>query len=185
MAAHQAPPSLIFSRQEHWSGLPFPSPMHESEKWKWSCSVMSDPKWPHGLQPTRLLHPWDFPARVPEWVAIAFSPFVYEWMPNYCWWEENINEGHLAWLPCRCLEPSFLILLAVSFFDTAAYTSFWFNVCRGYCWLKLGPHILLGYLCLGPIILFLVWKIIPPPTVEAKRNLFPSKEVSGDAVSLA
>ena len=29
---HQAPPSLGFSRQEHWSGLPFPSPMHESEK---------------------------------------------------------------------------------------------------------------------------------------------------------
>ena len=32
MAAHQAPPPLAFSRQEHWSGLPFPSPMHESEK---------------------------------------------------------------------------------------------------------------------------------------------------------
>ena len=31
-AAHEAPPSLGFSRQEHWSGLPFPSPMHESEK---------------------------------------------------------------------------------------------------------------------------------------------------------
>ena len=31
-AAHQAPPSLGFSRQEHWSGLLFPSPMHESEK---------------------------------------------------------------------------------------------------------------------------------------------------------
>ena len=26
------PPSLGFTRQEHWSGLPFPSPMHESEK---------------------------------------------------------------------------------------------------------------------------------------------------------
>ena len=25
-------PSLGFSRQEHWSGLPFPSPVHESEK---------------------------------------------------------------------------------------------------------------------------------------------------------
>ena len=25
-------PSLGFSRQEHWSGFPFPSPMHESEK---------------------------------------------------------------------------------------------------------------------------------------------------------
>ena len=31
-AAHQAPLSLGFSRQEHWSGLPFPSPMQESEK---------------------------------------------------------------------------------------------------------------------------------------------------------
>ena len=31
-AAHQASPSLGFSRQEHWGGLPFPSPVHESEK---------------------------------------------------------------------------------------------------------------------------------------------------------
>ena len=28
---HQVALSLGFSRQEHWSGLPFPSPMHESE----------------------------------------------------------------------------------------------------------------------------------------------------------
>ena len=63
MAAHQAPLSLGFSRQEHWSGLPFPSPMHESEKWKWRRSVVSDSSRPHGLQPTRLLHPWDFPGK--------------------------------------------------------------------------------------------------------------------------
>ena len=56
-------PSLGFSRQEGWSGLPFPSPTHESEKWKWSCSVVSNPQWPHGLQPSRLLHPWDFPGK--------------------------------------------------------------------------------------------------------------------------
>ena len=31
-AAYQASPSMGFSRQEHWSGLPFPSPMHESGK---------------------------------------------------------------------------------------------------------------------------------------------------------
>ena len=31
-AAHQAPPSLGLSRQEHWSGLPFPSPIPESKK---------------------------------------------------------------------------------------------------------------------------------------------------------
>ena len=63
MAARQAPPSLGFSRKEHWSGLPFPSPVHESEKWKWSCSVMSDSSQPHGLQTTRLLRPWDFPGK--------------------------------------------------------------------------------------------------------------------------
>ena len=33
-ATHQPPLSLGFSRQEHWSGLPFPSPMNESEKSK-------------------------------------------------------------------------------------------------------------------------------------------------------
>ena len=33
-AAHQAPLSLGFSRQEYWSGLSFPSPMYESEKSK-------------------------------------------------------------------------------------------------------------------------------------------------------
>ena len=60
MAAHQALPPLGFSRQEPWSGLPFPSPMHESEKGKWSHSVVSDSSRPHGLQPTRLLCPWDF-----------------------------------------------------------------------------------------------------------------------------
>ena len=50
--AYQAPPSLGFSRQEHWSGLPFPSPMHESEKWKWSRSVESDSAipWTAGYQ---------------------------------------------------------------------------------------------------------------------------------------
>ena len=62
-AAYQAPLSLGFSRQEHWSGLPLPSPMQENEKWKWSRSVVSDSLRPHGLQPTRLLHPWDFPGK--------------------------------------------------------------------------------------------------------------------------
>ena len=63
MAAHQAPPSLGFIRQEHWSGLPFPSPMHESKNWKWSHWVVSNSQRPHGLQPTRLLYPWNFPGK--------------------------------------------------------------------------------------------------------------------------
>ena len=37
--------------------------MHESQKWKWSRSVVSDSSRPHGLQPTRLLRPWDSPGK--------------------------------------------------------------------------------------------------------------------------
>ena len=44
MAAHQAPLSLGFSRQEHWSGLPFPSPMLESEsEVAQSCPTLAIP----------------------------------------------------------------------------------------------------------------------------------------------
>ena len=32
----------------------------ERHSWKWSRSVVSDTLWPHGLQTTRLLCPWDF-----------------------------------------------------------------------------------------------------------------------------
>ena len=37
--------------------------MQENDKWKWSHSVVSDSSWPHGLQPTRFLGPWDFPGK--------------------------------------------------------------------------------------------------------------------------
>ena len=39
-AAYQTPPFMGFSRQEYRRGLPLPSPMHESEKWKRSRSVV-------------------------------------------------------------------------------------------------------------------------------------------------
>ena len=68
-AAHQAPPSLGFSRQEHWSGLPLPSPGQESEKRKWSRSVVSGSVWSHRQQPTRLLRPWDF-SRQEYWSGV-------------------------------------------------------------------------------------------------------------------
>ena len=60
MAAQQAPPSLGSSRQEHWSGLPFPSPMHESEKWKWSHVRLLATPWTTAHQ---ALRPWDFPGK--------------------------------------------------------------------------------------------------------------------------
>ena len=51
----------IFSRQECWSGLPFPSPsainnvLHRL--------VVSNYSRPHRLYPTRLLSPWSFPGK--------------------------------------------------------------------------------------------------------------------------
>ena len=72
-AAHQAPPSLGFSRQKHWSGLPFPSPMQESEKWKWSHWVVSNSQDPMDCNlPGSSVH-GIFQARVLEWGAVAFS----------------------------------------------------------------------------------------------------------------
>ena len=78
MAAHQTPPSLGFSRQEHWSGSPFPSPMRESEVAQ-SCPTLSDPtdcsllgSSIHGI----------FQARVLEWDAIAFSRNDAVWLQS-------------------------------------------------------------------------------------------------------
>ena len=43
--------------------MPLPPPVHESEKWKGSRSAVSDSSRPRGLQPTRLLRPWDSPGK--------------------------------------------------------------------------------------------------------------------------
>ena len=91
-----ATPSLGFSRQEHWSGLPFPSPMHKSEKWKRSRSVMSDSSRPRGLQPTGSSVHGMFQARVLEWGVIAFSVSLalgksFIWLPSLEFLDCHIN----------------------------------------------------------------------------------------------
>ena len=63
-AAHQAPLSLGFFRQECWSGVPLPSPMHEREKWKWSRSVVSD-----------FMNPWTAAYQAPP--SMGFSRQEY------------------------------------------------------------------------------------------------------------
>ena len=71
MGAHQAPLTLGFSRQEHWSGLPFPSPTHESEsEAAQSCPTLHDPR-DCSLPGSPI--PGILQARVLEWGAIAFS----------------------------------------------------------------------------------------------------------------
>ena len=50
-------PGILQARTLEWVTISF------SNAWKWSCSVVSDSLQPHGLQPTRLLHPWDSPGK--------------------------------------------------------------------------------------------------------------------------
>ena len=69
-------PSLGFSRQEPWSGLPFPSPMHACMLSRLSRVRLCDPKdsSPPGSSVHRIL--W---ARILEWVAISFSTWNMRW----------------------------------------------------------------------------------------------------------
>ena len=73
--ACQAPPSMGFSRQEHWTGLPFPSPVIKHE-WSernevaQSCPTLGNPM--DDSLPGSSVH-GIFQARVLEWVAISFS----------------------------------------------------------------------------------------------------------------
>ena len=100
--AHQAPPSLGFSRQQSWSGLPFPSPMHESEVAQ-SCPTPSDPmdcSLPgssiHGIRQARIL----------EWVAIASSKKCqrksFSQKENETRWKKW-NEKYQKWQLLKCI----------------------------------------------------------------------------------
>ena len=76
MAAYQAPPSMGFSRQEYWSGVPLLSPFQESAaaaaaaKSLQSCLTLCDLMdcSPPGSSVHGILQ-----ARTLEWVAISFS----------------------------------------------------------------------------------------------------------------
>ena len=104
-AAFQAPPSMGFSRQEYWSGVPLPSPILSARKWQgrsyqfalWayvrtqslqSCLTFCNPilysppgSSVHGISQGRVL----------EWVALLQGIFLIQ--------ESN---SHLLWLlHCR------------------------------------------------------------------------------------
>ena len=96
-AAYQAPPSMEFSRQEYWSGLPFPSPvifltqglnpyLPHCRQMLYSLSRQESPKVKvkvAQLCPT-LCHPTDYPVygilqvRILEWVAYLFSSGFFQ-----------------------------------------------------------------------------------------------------------
>ena len=69
-------PGILQARTLEWVAISF------SNAWKWSHSVMSDSSRPHGLQPTRLLRPWDF-SRQEYWNELPL-PSLCVWINIYC-----------------------------------------------------------------------------------------------------
>ena len=125
MAAHQALLSLGFSRQEHWSGLPFPSPMHESEsEVPQSCPTLSNPM--ECSPPGSSVH-GIFQARVLEWSTIAFSDVcvciyiythTYTYIYIYIWYET-------AW---EILILTEYIMVIISYSGTSLVEK-WLRIC--------------------------------------------------------
>ena len=115
-AAHQAPPSLGFSRQEHWSGLPFPSPRHESEVTQ-SGPTLSDPM--DCSPPGSSIH-GIFQARVQECGAIAFSAMVAYEMPKLHNTSNQLPPGAkrgeevVSWVQIHVCLTSFVLSLYLS-----------------------------------------------------------------------
>ena len=75
-----------FSRQEYWSGLPFPSPMHERKSESEVVQLYPTLRDPRDCSlPGSSAH-GIFQARVLEWGTIAFSikqprrPLMYGWI---------------------------------------------------------------------------------------------------------
>ena len=76
-------PGILQARTVEWVAISF------SNAWKWKVKVKSlsrvRPQRPHGLQPSRLLHPWDFPGRSP---GVGCTPVT-----TIVWPQVNSREG--------------------------------------------------------------------------------------------
>ena len=93
MAAHQAPPSLGFSRQKHWSGLPFSF----SNAWKWKVKVKSLSR----VQP--FATPWTVAHQAPPSMGF-FRQEYWSGLPfpspgSLAGKESSCNEGYLGSIP--------------------------------------------------------------------------------------
>ena len=101
-------PGVLQARTLEWVAISFSNAW--SEKWKWSRSVVSNSSWPHGLQPTRLLHPWDFPGKstgvgghcLLHWVPTLLYSSIIEHCHTH---KSSIELGSArVELQCSCLE---------------------------------------------------------------------------------
>ena len=65
-AAHQASPSMGLSRQEHWSGLPFPSPWLQCRRPQFG-SLVRKTRWRREKLPTPVFYPAEFHRLYSPW----------------------------------------------------------------------------------------------------------------------
>ena len=83
--AHQAPPSMGFSRQEYWSGLPFPSP-----------GYLPNP----GIEPRSPTLHADALTSEPPGKPIVNIVYGFYWIGSFggIWYRRNCSHDH----SCRC-----------------------------------------------------------------------------------
>ena len=81
-------------QEEHWSELPLPSPVHETEKWKSSRSVVSDSSQPSGLFTT---------VAYQALLSVGFSKQAY-WSGNMTWLILKNNIWFIAHILLSCLD---------------------------------------------------------------------------------
>ena len=99
-AARQAPLSMDFSRQEHWNGLPFPSPSSAFSKtslniWKFTVHVLLKP----GLENFEhyFTSGWDECNCVVVWAFFGIA-FLWEWNENWLFPVDFFQSYGHCWL---------------------------------------------------------------------------------------
>ena len=127
-------PGILQARTLEWVAIAFSNAW--KWKWKWSCSVMSNSSRPHGLQPTRLLHSWDFPGKstgVGCHCLLRLHPLnvVYEPMevglPNW----GMILKGPINWaLAYPSHSPRTVLLIKFSSVQFSSFTQSCLTLCN-------------------------------------------------------
>ena len=93
-------PGILQARILEWVAISFSNAW--SEKWKWSHSIVSDSLRPHGLEPTRLLHPWDFPGKSTGVSCHCLLPVI-------------MRQLYLIYYFCYLFHPFFLVIVLNEF----------------------------------------------------------------------
>ena len=106
-------PGILQARTLEWVAISF------SSAWKWKVkgkSVVSDSQRPHGLQPTRLLGPWDFPGK-----STGVGCHCLLWYVRYKYLISNISHFSLFHIDSK-VKPVITLLFYITLGKKNMYT---------------------------------------------------------------